>query len=117
MIAVGGAAIAFYDGAIGPGTGTFLVLAFTSIIGADFVHGSAMAKIVNTGTNLGALAVFGFFGHIDWALGAILAVCNIAGAQLGARLALRRGAKFIRLVLLAVVLALVARLGYDQFTS
>lgn len=117
MIAVGGAGIAFYDGAIGPGTGTFLVLAFTSIIGADFVHGSAMAKIVNTGTNLGALAVFGFFGHIDWALGAILAVCNIIGAQLGARLALRRGAKFIRLVLLAVVLALVARLGYDQFLS
>ncbi|NUO55407.1 MAG: TSUP family transporter [Hamadaea sp.] len=115
MIALGGGAIAFYDGAIGPGTGTFLVLAFTSVIGADFVHGSAMAKILNTGTNLGALAVFGFFGHVDWLLGGILAVCNIAGAQLGARLALKRGAKFIRIVLLVVVLALVARLGWDQF--
>jgi uncharacterized membrane protein YfcA len=117
MIAIGGGAIAFYDGAIGPGTGTFLVLAFTSIMGADFLHGSAMAKLVNTGTNLGALVVFGFFGHIDWALGAILAVCNIAGAQIGARVALKRGAKFIRVVLLVVVLALVARLGYDQLTA
>jgi uncharacterized membrane protein YfcA len=114
MILIGGAGIAFYDGAIGPGTGTFLILAFTGVIGADFVHGSAMAKLVNTGTNLGALTVFGFFGHIDWALGAILAVCNIVGAQVGARLALKRGAKFIRVVLLIVVLALVARLGYDQ---
>lgn len=117
MIALGGGAIAFYDGAIGPGTGTFLVLAFTSVIGADFVHGSAMAKLVNTGTNLGALAVFAFFGHVDWALGAILAVCNIAGAQVGARLAIKRGARFIRIVLLVVVLGLVARLGYDQLTA
>lgn len=115
MIALGGGVIAFYDGAIGPGTGTFLVLAFTGVIGADFVHGSAMAKIVNTGTNLGALAVFGWFGHVDWLLGAVLATCNIAGAQLGARLALKRGAKFIRIVLLVVVLALVARLAWDQF--
>jgi uncharacterized protein len=114
VILIGGAGIAFYDGAIGPGTGTFLVLAFTGVVGADFVHGSAMAKLVNTGTNFGALAVFGFFGHIDWALGAILAVCNIVGAQVGARLALKRGAKFIRVMLLVVVLALVARLGYDQ---
>lgn len=117
MIAIGGGVIAFYDGAIGPGTGTFLVLAFTGVAGADFLHGSAMAKLVNTGTNLGALAVFGYFGHIDWSLGAILAVCNIAGAQVGARLAVRRGARFIRIVLLVVVLALVARLGYDQLTA
>jgi uncharacterized membrane protein YfcA len=114
MIALGGGAIAFYDGAIGPGTGTFLVLAFTSVIGADFVHGSALAKILNTGTNLGALVVFGLFGHVDWALGALLAACNIVGAQLGARLALKRGARFIRIVLLTVVLGLVARLGWDQ---
>jgi len=114
MIALGGGAIAFYDGAIGPGTGTFLVLAFTSVIGADFVHGSALAKILNTGTNLGALVVFGLFGHVNWALGALLAACNIVGAQLGARLALKRGARFIRIVLLTVVLGLVARLGWDQ---
>ncbi|MBO4210976.1 TSUP family transporter, partial [Micromonospora echinofusca] len=114
-VAVTGIAIAAYDGLIGPGTGTFLVLAFTTLIGTDFVHGSAMAKIVNAGTNLGALVVFATTGHVWWLLGAAMAICNIAGALLGARMALHRGAGFVRTVLLVVVLALVARLGYDQW--
>ncbi|MFI6263455.1 sulfite exporter TauE/SafE family protein [Micromonospora sp. NPDC051006] len=116
-IAVAGVGIALYDGLIGPGTGTFLVLAFTALIGADFVHGSAMAKVVNAGTNLGALVVFAATGHVWWLLGAGMAVCNIAGAVLGARMALRRGAGFVRIVLLVVVLALVGKLGYDQWLA
>ncbi|GIE78791.1 UPF0721 transmembrane protein [Actinoplanes philippinensis] len=116
-VAVAGGLIALYDGLIGPGTGTFLVLAFTAIVGADFVHGSAMAKIVNTATNLGALVVFAATGHVAWLLGAAMAVCNIAGAVLGARMALRRGAGFVRIVLLVVVLALIARLGYLHWTE
>ncbi|BCJ69152.1 TSUP family transporter [Polymorphospora rubra] len=114
-VAVAGGLIALYDGMIGPGTGTFLVLAFTTIVGADFVHGSAMAKLVNAGTNLGALLVFGLAGHVWWLLGAAMAVCNILGAVVGARMALRRGSGFVRVVLLVVVFALVAKLGYDQF--
>ncbi|BCJ49187.1 UPF0721 transmembrane protein [Actinoplanes sp. NBRC 14428] len=117
VIAVAGGLIAAYDGLIGPGTGTFLVLAFTTVVGADFVHGSAMAKIVNTGTNLGALAVFGATGHVHWQLGAAMAVCNIGGAVLGARMALRRGSGFVRVVLLVVVLALIVKLGIDQFRA
>ncbi|WP_422756881.1 sulfite exporter TauE/SafE family protein, partial [Micromonospora sp. WMMD708] len=58
-VGVAGLGIALYDGLIGPGTGTFLVLAFTAVLGSDFVHASAMAKVVNAGTNLGALVVFG----------------------------------------------------------
>ncbi|WBB68703.1 TSUP family transporter [Micromonospora sp. WMMD812] len=116
-VAVAGIGIALYDGLIGPGTGTFLVLAFTALLGADFVHGSAMAKVVNAGTNLGALVVFGVTGHVWWLLGAGMAVCNIAGAVLGARMALRRGAGFVRIVLLVVVLALVAKLGHDQWLA
>ncbi|ADL46732.1 protein of unknown function DUF81 [Micromonospora aurantiaca ATCC 27029] len=116
-VAVAGLGIALYDGLIGPGTGTFLVLAFTAILGSDFVHASAMAKVVNAGTNLGALVVFGLTGHVWWALGAAMAVCNVVGAAVGARMALRRGAGFVRVVLLVVVLALVARLGYDQWTA
>jgi uncharacterized membrane protein YfcA len=115
MIVLAGVVIAFYDGAIGPGTGTFLVLGFTTIIGADFLRGSAMAKLINVGTNLGALIVFGLAGNVNWLLGAILAVCNIAGAQIGARMAIKRGSGFIRIVLLVVVLAMVARLAYDQW--
>ncbi|MEU4702111.1 TSUP family transporter [Nonomuraea dietziae] len=114
-ILVSGVLIAFYDGIMGPGTGTFLIIAFTTILGLDFVHASATSKIINTGTNLGALLVFGYQGHILWALGLGMAVCNIAGAQVGARMALRRGTGFVRVVLLCVVVAMVARLGWQQF--
>lgn len=114
-VVVAGGGIALYDGLVGPGTGTFLILAFTALIGADFVHGSAMAKLVNAGTNLGALVVFAVNGHVWWQLGAAMAVCNIGGSVLGARMALRRGSGFVRVVLLVVVLALVVRLGYDQW--
>ncbi|GAA0967078.1 sulfite exporter TauE/SafE family protein [Acrocarpospora macrocephala] len=116
-IVASGVFIAFYDGILGPGTGTFLLIAFTSILGLDFVHASATAKIINTGTNLGALLVLGAQGKVVWALGLGMAACNIAGAQLGARMALRRGAGFVRAVLLCVVSALVLRLGYDQFSG
>ncbi|MEU0519289.1 TSUP family transporter [Streptosporangium sp. NPDC006007] len=114
-IAVTGAGIAFYDGIVGPGTGTFLIIAFTVILGMDFVAGSAHSKIVNSCTNLGALLVFGFQGHVLWLLGLAMAVCNMAGAQIGARMALRRGARFVRVVLLCVVAVMVARLGYERF--
>ncbi|TMR97495.1 sulfite exporter TauE/SafE family protein [Nonomuraea basaltis] len=114
-VVVGGVGIAFYDGIMGPGTGTFLIIAFTTILGLDFVSASASAKIINVGTNLGALVVFGTQGHVHWALGLGMAVCNIAGAQLGARMALKRGAAFVRIVLLCVVAAMVVRLGWQQF--
>jgi uncharacterized membrane protein YfcA len=112
-VAAAGVAIAFYDGILGPGTGTFLLIVFASVVGMDFVHASATAKVVNTGTNLGALLVFAWQGHVLWALGLGMAVCNIVGAQIGARMAIRRGAGFVRIVLLCVVTALVARLAYD----
>jgi uncharacterized protein len=114
-VAVAGVGIAFYDGIVGPGTGTFLIIAFTTIIGLDFVSASATAKIINTGTNLGALVVFGWQGHVLWGLGLAMAVCNVAGAQAGARMALRRGTGFVRIILLCVVAAMVVRLGWQQF--
>ncbi|MER6582039.1 TSUP family transporter [Nonomuraea sp. NPDC001023] len=114
-VAAAGVGIAFYDGIMGPGTGTFLIIAFTTILGLDFVSASASAKIINVGTNLGALAVFGLQGHVQWALGLGMALCNVAGAQLGARMAIRRGTAFVRVVLLCVVVAMVIRLGWQQF--
>ncbi|MBB2914417.1 hypothetical protein FHS43_005729 [Streptosporangium becharense] len=116
-IAVTGGGVAFYDGILGPGTGTFLIIAFTVILGLDFVAGSAHAKIVNGCTNLGALLVFGYQGHVLWWLGLAMAVFNVAGAQLGARMALRRGAAFVRIVLLCVVVVMVAKLGYERFLA
>jgi uncharacterized protein len=110
-----GSCIGFYDGIFGPGTGTFLIICFTVGLATEFVTSSAMAKVVNTGTNFGALAIFAAQGHVMWLLGASMAVCNIGGATLGARLALNRGAGFVRVVLVTVVTGLVVKMGFDQF--
>ena len=110
-----GIGIAFYAGLVGPGTGTFLVVAFTALLGMDFVDASASAKIINAGTNLGALAVFAVQGHVLWAIGLAMGVSNIVGAQLGARMAINRGAGFVRVVLLCVVFVLVVKLGLERF--
>ncbi|GGP09242.1 TSUP family transporter [Nonomuraea glycinis] len=114
-VVVAGVGIAFYDGIMGPGTGTFLIIAFTTILGLDFVSASASSKIINTGTNLGALFVFGAQGHVLWGLGLGMAAFNIAGAQLGARMAIRRGTGFVRIILLCVVVAMVTRMAWQQF--
>jgi len=113
VTALAGLGVSLYDGLIGPGTGVFLIIAFTAVVGMDFVAASASAKIVNVCTNLGALTVFAFGGHVDWLLGLTLAVCTITGAQIGARMALRRGSGFVRAVLLVVVLALLLRMAWD----
>ncbi|MYR08035.1 TSUP family transporter [Gordonia sp. SID5947] len=112
-LVLAGVVIAFYDGVMGPGTGTFLIITLTALVGTGFLESSAMAKVINTGTNLGALAVFAWQGNVMWLLGIGLAVANIAGAQIGARMAIGRGSAFVRWVLLAVVVVMVAKLGYD----
>ncbi|MER5553073.1 TSUP family transporter [Streptomyces sp. NPDC002793] len=116
IVLVGGG-IGFYDGLFGPGTGTFLVLALTAVLHLDLVTASATAKIVNVCTNAGALAMFAYQGTVLWQLAALMAVFNLAGGMLGARMALRKGSDFVRGVLLVVVFSLVAKLGFDQWTS
>ncbi|WP_236240615.1 TSUP family transporter [Streptomyces sp. CC228A] len=114
IVLVGGG-IGFYDGLFGPGTGTFLVLALTAVLHLDLVTASATAKIVNVCTNAGALAMFAYQGNVLWQLAALMAAFNLAGATLGARMALSKGAEFVRGVLLVVVLSLVAKLAFDQW--
>ncbi|MEV7283860.1 TSUP family transporter [Streptomyces sp. NPDC093252] len=116
-IGLAGLGIGFYDGLIGPGTGTFLVLALTAVLHLDLVTASATAKIVNCCTNAGALAMFAWQGAVLWQLAAVMAVFNLAGGTLGARTALKRGSGFVRGVLLTVVFALVANMAYEQWIS
>ncbi|MEV4948523.1 TSUP family transporter [Streptomyces sp. NPDC053755] len=115
IVLVGGG-IGFYDGLFGPGTGTFLVLALSAVLHLDLVTASATAKIVNVCTNAGALAMFAYQGTVLWQLAAVMAVFNLAGGMIGARMALRKGAEFVRGVLLVVVLSLVAKLAFDQWS-
>lgn len=110
-----GAVIGFYDGFFGPGTGSFLIFLFIRFFGMDFLRASSAAKIVNVGTNGAALLYFGASGHVFWALAAMMAVFNIAGALLGSHLALRHGSGFVRWMFLAVATVLIAKFGYDTF--
>ncbi|MFD3697589.1 sulfite exporter TauE/SafE family protein [Streptomyces sp. NPDC058646] len=117
LLAIGlaGLGIGFYDGLVGPGTGTFLVLALTALLHLDLVTASATAKIVNVCTNAGALAVFAYQGTVLWQPAALMAAFNLAGAMMGARMALKKGSGFVRGVLLTVVGALVVKLGFEQW--
>ncbi len=108
-----GLGIGCYDGLLGPGTGSFLVISLVSVLGYAFLPASALAKVVNFATNLGALIFFVPYGAVLWGLGAAMGVANLTGGYLGARMAVARGSGFIRVVFLVVVLALVARLGWD----
>jgi uncharacterized membrane protein YfcA len=110
-----GAALGLYDGFFGPGAGSFLIFAFVRFFRLDFLHASGAAKVVNFATNAAALAYFIPSGHVLWLTGLAMAALNVAGAVLGARLALRHGSNFVRRVFIAVALVLIARLAYDTF--
>lgn len=107
--------IGVYDGFFGPGTGTFLIFGTVSLLNLNFVASSAHAKAINAATNLAAVAIFLSRGEILWDLALPMAACNMAGSLLGARLALARGSRFVRVVYLAVVAALAVRLAFDVF--
>jgi len=112
-----GVGIGCYDGLVGPGTGTFLVLTLTAVLHLDLVTASATAKIVNCCTNAGALATFAWQGAVIWQLAALLAVFNLIGGTMGARAALKKGSGFVRVVLLTVVFALVTNMAYEQWVE
>ena len=110
-----GLAIGFYDGFFGPGTGSFFVFLFVRLLGYDFLHASASAKLLNTATNVAALLLFAAKGHVWWHVAAGVAVANVAGSLLGTRLALKHGAGFVRGAFIAVVAALILKTAYDVF--
>lgn len=107
--------LGFYDGFIGPGTGSFLVLAFITLLGFDFLKASAHAKLVNLSTNLGSILFFAASGRIIFAIAIPMAVCNAIGGTLGARLAIVKGNKFIRVFFLVIVIGTILRFAYDVF--
>ncbi|QKE84294.1 TSUP family transporter [Arthrobacter sp. NEB 688] len=108
-----GFVIGVYDGALGPGTGSFLVFALVGLLGYAFLEASAKAKITNLATNLGALTVFAPGGHVVWVVGGVMAVTNLVGGWVGARTAVARGSRFVRTVFVVVVGAFVVRIGGD----
>ncbi|MGZ4600300.1 MAG: TSUP family transporter [Oryzihumus sp.] len=106
-----GFVIGVYDGALGPGTGSFFVFALVGLLGYAFLQASAKARMANWATNVAALVVFIPQGAVMWRIGLLMGGCNLLGAYLGARTAVARGAGFVRVVFVLVVGAFIIRIG------
>jgi len=115
IAALAGVIIGFYDGIFGPGTGSFLMLILVASLGYAFITASAIAKVVNVATNVGAIMVFGINGAVIWQIGIIMGVANISGAIIGARLAIKGGSTLVRKVFLFVTVALIVKVGIATF--
>jgi uncharacterized membrane protein YfcA len=105
-----GFVIGVYDGALGPGTGSFLVFALVGLLGYNFLEASAKAKIANFATNLGALTVFLPMGLVLFKVGAVIAVANLVGGYVGARTAVSKGSGFVRAVFVLIVSAFIVKI-------
>ncbi len=108
-----GLAIGFYDGALGPGTGSFFVFTLVGLLGYSFLEASAKARLANWTTNLGALVVFVPMGAVLWKVGLVMGVGNLVGGYLGARTAIAQGSRFVRVIFVLVVSGFVVRIGGD----
>jgi uncharacterized membrane protein YfcA len=113
--AIAGLTIGFYDGFIGPGTGTLLMIVLVAALGFAFIGASAIAKVVNVATNFASILVFGISGSIMWVVGLAVGICNLAGGIIGSRVAIRRGSDFVRKFYLVVTFALIVRVLFDLF--
>jgi uncharacterized membrane protein YfcA len=102
-----------YDGFFGPGTGTFLIVGFVALCGKSMTRATADAKVVNFASNLAAVASFAIAGSVAWQVALPMAVGQLAGGVVGARLAIKGGARLIRIAVLVVSGALVVKLAAD----
>ncbi len=109
--------VGFYDGFMGPGTGSFFVLGFVVILGFEFIAASAYSKIINCMTNISALIVFIKQGNYLLEIAILMSVCNIFGNVIGSRLALKKGNGFVRIIFLVIVSIMIIRYAYDIFVS
>jgi uncharacterized membrane protein YfcA len=112
-----GTATGFYNGLIGPGTGTIMVFAFVSFLGLDFLKSSAVSKTTNVAADLSSWTVLAFGGFVLWTLAIPLIIGNMIGSYIGSHLAIKRGQGFVRAVFLVIVLSLIARQAWQLATQ
>lgn len=108
--------VAFYDGFFGPGAGSFYMLAFISLSGFGVLKATAHTKLLNFASNLGGFIVFATSGAVLWKLGLAMGIAQIMGAQLGSRLAIKKGAALIKPLLITISIIMAARLLWQNFT-
>lgn len=112
-----GLLIGFYDGVFGPGTGTFWAMAYVMFLGFDLTQATAHTKVMNFTSNVVSLAMFAAVGRVLFWPGVVMGMGQLIGAQLGSRTVIKGGAKVIRPVFLAIVVAISAKLLWDYFRS
>jgi uncharacterized protein len=110
---VAGVMIGFYDGALGPGTGSFFVFTLVGLLGYSFLEASAESKLANWATNMAALCVFVPQGAVVWRIGLVMGLANLLGGYVGARTAVARGSRFVRVFFIVVVTAFIVKIGSD----
>lgn len=108
-----GFCIGFYDGLIGPGTGTFAIIAFTSILGYDLITASGNAKILNLASNYASVIRFWIDGKILFHIAIPAALLGIAGNYLGSKLAIRKGAPVIKIIMIGVLVLLFGKMLFE----
>ncbi len=113
LCALTGLVVGAYDGFAGPGTGTLLIMGFTWIVGMNTVTASGSAKIVNLASNVGALTAHILNGNVLFALAVPAMLCAAAGGYIGSALAIKRGAKFVRVVMMVMMAGLLVKLALD----
>ncbi|AEG49089.1 protein of unknown function DUF81 [Sphingobium chlorophenolicum L-1] len=106
-------AVGFYDGFFGPGAGAFYASIFVALGGLGLVRATAQTKAANLASNLAGLLTMIVGGHVIWIVGLAMAVGSITGGQIGSRLAMRFGSRLIRPLLIALSLALTAKMLLD----
>ena len=111
------AVFGFYDGFFGPGAGSVMMFALVRWFGYDFLRAAATTKVLNLATNFGALVLFMLTGNVLYAVALPMAAFNVAGGFVGAHFAVRQGSRFIRIVFLVVVVALVVKVSVDVLKS
>ena len=108
-----GLGLGCYDGLIGPGTGTFMIMAFTMALSMDLLTASGCAKIANLCSNVASAVLFIFSGKVWWLLALPAAACNMLGAYCGARYAMKGGSKRVRGMIFVVLGLLFIKMGYE----
>jgi uncharacterized membrane protein YfcA len=112
-----GASTGFYNGLIGPGTGTIMVFAFVSFLGLDFLKSSAVSKAANVSADLSSWTVLMLSGFVLWVLAVPLIIGNMLGSYIGSHMAIRKGQAFVRAVFLIIVISLIARQAWQLLAA
>ena len=104
-------AVGFYDGVFGPGTGSFFMIGFVGLLGLGLLRATARTKVANFASNLAALAILAFSGHIVWSAGFAMGLGQFVGARIGAGLTMKHGAKLVKPLVVSICCILAVKLA------